>query len=127
MAGRHAHVPAWAAGLTAGALTTTTTTNGPPMLLHLLGRGAPPVAVRDTLTVCFLGLSAIGAIALCGHRRRRRCRTPRWCSAWCPASPPGTWSAAACSPVSPPAGSYEGVLTTILVVAAFAGLVGVLF
>ena len=54
---RRAHVPAWVAGLAAGALTTTTSTNGPPMLLHLLGRGATPEQVRDTLTVCFIGLA----------------------------------------------------------------------
>ena len=59
-----AHVPAWLAGLAAGALTTSTSTNGPPMLLHLLGRGATPEQVRDTLTVCFVGLAAIGAAAL---------------------------------------------------------------
>jgi uncharacterized membrane protein YfcA len=59
-----AHVPAWLAGLAAGALTTSTSTNGPPMLLHLLGRGATPMQVRDTLTTCFIGLAAIGAIAL---------------------------------------------------------------
>ena len=34
------------------------------MLLHLLGRGATPEQVRDTLTVCFVGLAAIGAAAL---------------------------------------------------------------
>ncbi len=61
---RRAHVPAWAAGLAAGALTTSTSTNGPPMLLHLLGRGMTPEQVRDTLTVCFVGLAAIGAAAL---------------------------------------------------------------
>jgi len=63
---REAHVPAWAAGVAAGALTTSTTTNGPPMLLHLLGRGATPAQVRDTLTTCFVGLAAIGAVALFG-------------------------------------------------------------
>src|SRR3954452_20350989 len=59
-----AHVPAWVAGLAAGALTTSTSTNGPPMLLHLLGRGAKPEQVRDTLTVCFVGLAGIGGLAL---------------------------------------------------------------
>jgi uncharacterized protein len=53
-----------AAGLAAGALTTSTTTNGPPLVLYLLGRGARPGQVRDTLVVCFLGLSLIGALAL---------------------------------------------------------------
>jgi uncharacterized membrane protein YfcA len=67
LAARHvtrAHVPAVVAGFTAGALTTTTSTNGPPMLLHLLGRGLPPERVRDTLTAAFIGLAALGAIAL---------------------------------------------------------------
>jgi uncharacterized membrane protein YfcA len=59
-----AHVPAWLAGVAAGALTTTTSTNGPPMLLHLIGRGVEPARVRDTLTACFIGLAAIGATAL---------------------------------------------------------------
>jgi hypothetical protein len=34
------------------------------MLLHLLGRGATPEQVRDTITVCFLGLAPIGVAAL---------------------------------------------------------------
>lgn len=59
-----AHVPAPLAGFAAGALTTSTSTNGPPMLLHLLGRGATPEQVRDTLTTTFIGLALIGAIAL---------------------------------------------------------------
>jgi len=59
--------PRWAApvtGLSAGALVTSTNTSGPPLLLYLLGRGDDPVTVRDTLTVCQLGLSLIGAAAL---------------------------------------------------------------
>jgi uncharacterized membrane protein YfcA len=57
----------WAApatGLSAGALVTSTNTSGPPLLLYLLGRGDEPMRVRDTLTVCQLGLSLIGAAAL---------------------------------------------------------------
>jgi uncharacterized membrane protein YfcA len=59
--------PRWAApvtGLSAGALVTSTNTSGPPLLLYLLGRGDEPMTVRDTLTVCQLGLSVIGAIAI---------------------------------------------------------------
>jgi uncharacterized membrane protein YfcA len=59
--------PRWAApvtGLSAGALVTSTNTSGPPLLLYLTGRGDDPVAVRDTLTVCQLGLSLIGAAAV---------------------------------------------------------------
>ena len=92
-----AHVPAWLAGLAAGALTTSTSTNGPPMLLHLLGRGVEPEQVRDTLTVCFIGLAAIGAAALFatgdpelpdGDARRSRS---------CPPCSPATSSAGAVS------------------------------
>jgi len=59
--------PRWAGpvtGLSAGALVTSTNTSGPPLLLYLLGRGDEPERVRDTLTVCQLGLSVIGAIAV---------------------------------------------------------------
>jgi uncharacterized protein len=59
--------PGWAApiaGVTAGGLTTSTTTSGPPMLVYLLGRELTPAQLRDTMPVCFLGLSVVGALAL---------------------------------------------------------------
>ena len=59
--------PAWAApaaGLASGALTTSTTTAGPPVVLYVLARGAPPVQTRDTLTATFIGFTLIGAVAL---------------------------------------------------------------
>ena len=59
--------PAWAgpiAGLAAGGLTTSTTTAGPPLIVYLLGRHLDPVRMRDTMPVCFLGLSVVGVIAL---------------------------------------------------------------
>jgi uncharacterized membrane protein YfcA len=59
-----AHVPAVVAGFAAGALTTTTSVNGPPLLLHLLGRGVRPQELRDTVTAAFIGLAALGAVAL---------------------------------------------------------------
>jgi len=64
---RHGPEPRWAApatGLSAGALVTSTNTSGPPLLLYMLGRDDGPVRLRDTLTVCQLGLSVIGAIAV---------------------------------------------------------------
>jgi hypothetical protein len=66
-AGRTGPEPRWAApatGLSAGALVTSTNTSGPPLLLYVLGRGDEPARVRDTLTVCQLGLSLIGVAAL---------------------------------------------------------------
>ncbi|MGH9275402.1 MAG: TSUP family transporter, partial [Acidimicrobiales bacterium] len=57
----------WAAplaGLLSGALSTSTSTSGPPLLLHLLGRGARPAVVRDTLTACFVSLGLVTPLAL---------------------------------------------------------------
>jgi uncharacterized membrane protein YfcA len=59
--------PGWAgpiAGLAAGGLSTSTTTAGPPMLVYLLGRGLSPVQLRDSLPVCFLGLTVVSVVAL---------------------------------------------------------------
>ena len=64
-AGRH--LPSWGApvaGFAAGGLTTSTTTAGPPLLVYLIGRNLTPVQMRDTMPVCFLGLSVIGVAAL---------------------------------------------------------------
>jgi uncharacterized protein len=125
LGGSRAHVPAWAAGLGAGALTTSTSTSGPPLLLHLLGRGISPEQVRDTLTCCFLGLGALGAIALATTGNLAL---------------PRTWLVLALVPAVAAAhlvgrrlfarlaagGSYEVVLNVALGVAVVAGLVGVL-
>jgi hypothetical protein len=124
-AGRRAHVPAWAAGLTAGAMTTSTSVNGPPMLLHLLDRGAQPAAVRDTMTVGFLGLAVLGAIALVVTGT--------------PALPDATLVLGLLPAVLAAhlvgrrlftrlaaGGAYEPVLNVLLAVAAIAGLIGVI-
>jgi uncharacterized membrane protein YfcA len=120
---RRAHVPAWAAGFAAGALTTSTTTNGPPMLLHLLGRGAAPGQVRDTLTVCFLGLAPIGAAALVvtgspelPEARLVAALVPAVALAHLVGRRGFRWLAAS--------ERYEPVLTGVLIVAVVAGLVG---
>jgi hypothetical protein len=91
-------------------------------VLYLLHRDARPAVVRDTLTVCFLGLSILGAIAL-------------FVTGTSGARPEGTWLAAlvpvvaighlAGRPVFARIahGHYEGVLTGVLLVACAAGLV----
>ncbi|MGH2898324.1 MAG: hypothetical protein ACRDMZ_06585, partial [Solirubrobacteraceae bacterium] len=43
-----------AAGLSSGALATSTSLSGPPLVLHLLARGAAPGAMRDTLAAIFV-------------------------------------------------------------------------
>ena len=118
------HVPAWLAGLAAGALTTSTSTNGPPLLLHLLGRGVTPEEVRDTLTTCFVGLAGIGAIALLATGD--------------PQLPDGTLTLALVPAVLAShlvgrrgfarlseGDRYEPVMTAVLVIAVVVGLVGV--
>jgi uncharacterized membrane protein YfcA len=65
--GGAAEPPWWAApatGFASGALTTSTNTAGPPVVLYMLARGATPVQTRDTLTVTFVGFSALGMAAL---------------------------------------------------------------
>ena len=120
------HEPRWAApvtGLSAGALVTSTNTSGPPLLLYLLGRGDPPERVRDTLTVCQLGLSLIGAAAIVATGTS--------------GAVPRGWIVAVFVPLVLLAhlvgrrvfarlaetGSYEPVLNATLVVAVAAGLV----
>jgi uncharacterized membrane protein YfcA len=115
----------WAApatGLSAGALVTSTNTSGPPLLLYLLGRGDDPGRVRDTLTVCQLGLSLIGVAALV--------------STGTPDAVPRGWLVALLVPLVLVAhlagrplfahlassGRYEPVLNATLVVAVAAGL-----
>jgi len=116
----------WAApvtGLSAGALVTSTNTSGPPLLLYLLGRGDDPGIVRDTLTVCQLGLSVIGAVALLATGT--------------PDAVPRGWIVALFVPLVLLAhiagrplfshlaetGRYEPVLNATLVIAVVAGLV----
>ncbi len=118
--------PRWAApvtGLSAGALVTSTNTSGPPLLLYLLGRGDDPGIVRDTLTVCQLGLSVIGAVALLATGT--------------PDAVPRGWIVALFVPLVAVAhlsgrplfahlaetGRYEPVLNATLVIAVVAGLV----
>ncbi len=123
---RGRRVPRWgapAAGLASGALTTSTSTTGPPLIVYLLRRGAEPGEMRDTLTVCFLGLGVIGAAAL-----------------WATGTddlPDGSlllWMiplVAVAHVTGRPlfarlagSGSYERVVTVMLLIAVAAGLVG---
>jgi uncharacterized membrane protein YfcA len=125
VAGRHLRVPAWTAGLAAGALTTSTTTSGPPLLLHLLGRGAEPERVRDSLTTCFLGLSALGAAALLATG------TPAspdlvLVAALLPAAAIGHLAGRRVFARLAGGGRYEPVLNATLVLAVLVGLVSVL-
>ncbi|HEX6025428.1 MAG TPA: sulfite exporter TauE/SafE family protein [Solirubrobacter sp.] len=122
---REAHVPAPVAGFSAGALGMSTSTNGPPLLLHLLGRGATPEQVRDTLTVCFIGLAPIGMVALFAtgtadvpDRTLVLALMPAVLGAHLVGRRGFRWLAAS--------EHYEPVLTSVLIAAVVVGLVGAL-
>jgi uncharacterized protein len=123
------HLPRWAgvpAGLVSGALTTSTTTSGPPLLVFLLGRRLTPQQMRDTLPVCFLGLSVIAALALLATGTT--------------AAIPEPWQVAVLVPVVAAAqvlgrrlfaqlaasGRYEPVVTGVLLASVLGGLVAAL-
>ena len=53
-----------AAGLSSGALATSVSASGPPLVLYLIGRGIPPLRLRDSLTAFFLGASVLGPVVL---------------------------------------------------------------
>ncbi len=122
-------MPAWGgpfAGLVAGGLTTSTTTAGPPMIVYLMGRELEPAQLRDTMPVCFLGLSVVGVIALAATGTE--------------GAVPDAWLVALLLPVVAlghlagrplfaalvRSGRYEGVLTGVLVASVVAGLLAAL-
>jgi uncharacterized membrane protein YfcA len=57
-------LPATAAGLVSGALTTSISINGPPLVLWLEGEGIRPAEFRATLAAAFLALDVVGAALL---------------------------------------------------------------
>jgi uncharacterized protein len=113
----------WApvAGFASGALTTSTQTSGPPLLLYLLGRGAQPGRIRDTLTVCFLCLSGIGALALAATVTSGAVPDPAVLAALVPLVVAGHVGG---RPVFArlARGAYEPVVTAVLLVSVAVGL-----
>lgn len=121
--------PRWSAplaGFLSGALSTSTSTSGPPLLLHLLGRGARPSVVRDTLTVCFLSLGLITPIALLATRTTDAIPDLPMATALVPAAALGhllgrrVFARLAHGP------HYELVVTLVLLVSVASGLVAAL-
>jgi uncharacterized protein len=118
------HPPGWAApatGFTSGALTTSTNTSGPPVVLYMLSRGAPPVQTRDTLTATFVGYSLLGYAALLLSGTDGVVPPAAALGALLPAVVIGHLAG---RPVFAriPEDRYEPVLTTVLIATALAGL-----
>lgn len=117
--------PAWsapAAGFAAGALSTSTNTSGPPLLLHLMGRGAEPGQVRDTLTVSFLGIGAVSAAALALTRTAGAVPDAGVLAATIPLVAIGNLVGRRFFRRLAGSGVYEPVLTGVLVLAVGTGL-----
>jgi uncharacterized membrane protein YfcA len=119
--------PAWAgplAGFAAGGLTTSTSTSGPPLVTYLLGRGYEAGPVRDTLTVCFLGLNPIGAAALLVTGTTDAVPDPWLLAILVPATALGQLAGRPVFARLARGENYEPVLTTVLLISIAVGLVG---
>jgi uncharacterized membrane protein YfcA len=118
--------PAWAgpiAGAAAGALTTSTTTAGPPLIVYLLGRRLEPVQVRDTVPVCFLGLSVVGVLALWVTGTEGAVPDAGLVALLVPVVAAGHLAGRPLFAALVRGGHYEAVLTTVLIASVAAGLV----
>jgi uncharacterized membrane protein YfcA len=108
------------AGVLSGALATSTGMNGPPLVLHLLHRGATPTQTRDTLSAVFLvsGVLMLAALVAAGAFR------PPGGVAWLIAIAVGGQLAGrrAFALLRP---RYRAVTLAVLVASALAGLVPV--
>jgi uncharacterized protein len=127
-AGRH--TPTWSApiaGFFSGALTTSTTTTGPPLLVYLLGRPLAPGEIRDTLTVCFLGLSVVGVVALVVTGTRGAAPDPVLLAVLIPVVAAGHVAGRPLFAALARSRRYEPVVTAVLLVSVVAGLATAIF
>jgi uncharacterized membrane protein YfcA len=118
--------PAWSApvaGFAAGALSTSTNTSGPPLLLHLMGRGDEPGRVRDTITVVFLGLTVPSVAALWLTGTSGAVPDAGVLAAMVPLVALGSLVGRRAFAHLAHSGAYERVLTVVLLIAVTAALV----
>jgi uncharacterized protein len=123
------HTPDWAgpvAGVAAGALTTSTTTAGPPLIVYLLGRGIEPARLRDTLPICFLGLSVVGAAALWVTGTTGAVPDAGLVAVLVPVVVAGHLAGRPLFAALVRSGGYETVLTAVLIASVAAGLLAAL-
>ena len=82
--------------------------------------------MRDTLTVCFLGLAALGALALLVTGTPTRSPTRRSSPSSSPPSPLGQLAGGRVFARLAHGGRYEPVADRVLLVAVVVGLIGAL-
>ena len=114
------------AGLAAGALTTSTTTAGPPLIVYLLGRRLEPVQMRDTMPVCFLGLSLAGVVALVATGTSGAVPDAGLVAVLVPVVVAGHLAGRPLFAALVRGGHFEAVLTGVLLVSVLAGLAAAL-
>jgi uncharacterized membrane protein YfcA len=110
------------AGLAAGGLSTSTTTAGPPLLVYLLGRGLSPVQLRDSLPVCFLGLTVVSVIALAATGTSGAVPDAERVAILVPVVAAGHLAGRPLFAALARSRRYEPVVTTLLVISVLAGL-----
>jgi uncharacterized membrane protein YfcA len=122
--------PTWAgpiAGVAAGGLSTSTTTAGPPMLVYLLGRRLSPVQLRDSLPVCFLGLTVVSVIALAATGTSGAVPDPVLIAVLIPIVAVGHLAGRPLFAALARSRRYEPVVTALLVISVLAGLATTIF
>jgi uncharacterized protein len=122
--------PGWAgpiAGFAAGGLSTSTTTAGPPMLVYLLGRELSPIQLRDSLPVCFLGLTVVSVIALAATGTSGAVPDPVLAAVLVPVVALGHLAGRPLFTALARSHRYEPVVTSLLVISVLAGLATAIF
>jgi hypothetical protein len=114
-------------GLASGGLSTSTTTAGPPMLVYLLGRGLTPVQLRDSLPVCFLGLTVVSVIALAATGTSEAVPDPVLVAVLVPVVAAGHLAGRPLFAALARSARYEPVVTTLLLISVVAGLATAIF
>jgi hypothetical protein len=119
------HTPFWGApiaGLFAGGFTTSTTTSGPPLIVYLLGRDLTPERMRDTLPLIFLGLSVVGVVALLVTRTSGAVPTASQIAILVPVVLASHIAGRPLFRMLARSGSFDRVVTAVLLVSVVAGL-----
>jgi uncharacterized membrane protein YfcA len=129
LAARHVgsgrRIPRWTApiaGFASGGLSTSTSTTGPPLLVYLLGRHLDPIQVRDSLTVCFLGLTVVSVIALAATGTSKAVPDALLVAILIPVVAVGHLAGRPLFAALARSHRYEPVVTTLLVLSVLAGL-----
>ena len=97
------------------------------MIVYLLGRGLEPARVRDTVPVCFLGLSVVGVIALLVTGTSGAVPDGGLVAVLVPVVVVGHLAGRPLFAALVRTGRYEEVLTAVLVASVAGGLAAALF